>query len=679
MARSFEDWQRLLADAYFVGHAGPTIFFVGDDELVRLCPGTRDAAADLARAVEASISLRSGRTMFRPLLHGYQRWLRSGRESPPPVLPLLAITVLAATRMHSDSQARATNYYLRLAQAILPNAAEASVTSLRDDLREGGAYLDIVEMWKGLDEWIRSKGTGASTIRGDYRLGRIGYALSQALVRTQDRILLTRFFNALGYPPGDAPDAAVIVRALDVWTAGPHNKPSETFRRALLDSDLRPLLAEVLLTLAQSWDGQVLTSDGKRRIAVHLGLDIEAWTAKWLFAVPADTPGTIQCSPPGGQLTTLRAIEGRDYYSSNDAPEVSAETVRSGLRLRGEAYTAEFPPSPVVFLTPDPQTGGWSSTAGLVPYEDHLVAIASEYVHDFQEVLREAAAEGWSLIPQRGSVLLPGFALFRDVRFVNGSALHAALSRLPTLRRIGVSPEIIPRARLVGGLPLATRLSRSCYLVGGEPDLLVPADPQLGKAIVGLDGLHEKLQANGFPLELRRFVGEAGYHEIDADGQRLEFTSVEEDPDPSLPPGVGSIGWDAEGRLVRSGGRPLVCGALVGMDTTESAVVLARRGRDETWLLCDGGATQQIKEPPNSALLSLMNLHSPWFEVLVQPGALWLAQRRGDAWILCALDDMNGINYQLSVDVVAAWKRACADANGMSLWRAQLALAGAAA
>src|SRR5690606_29035216 len=96
--------------------------------------------------------------------------------------------------------------------------------------------------------WIEAQdgAIGASTIRDHPHLQRIGYPLSQALVRQSDRMALTRFFQALDVTPGAVPDARVIAVALDIWTAAAQNRLSEAFMRALGDADLRPLLAIVV-------------------------------------------------------------------------------------------------------------------------------------------------------------------------------------------------------------------------------------------------------------------------------------------------------------------------------------------------------------------------------------------------------------------------------------------------
>ena len=136
--------------------------------------------------------------MFDAVTAAVRGWQAGARDEPPPTLPVLALSVLAATRMHTDARARSSNYYLRLAQALVPGADELVVDQIRLVLRDG-AFIPVVNMWRDLHEWLgeRAGAAGISTIRDHPELTRIGFPLSQALIRRSDRAALTRFFEAL--------------------------------------------------------------------------------------------------------------------------------------------------------------------------------------------------------------------------------------------------------------------------------------------------------------------------------------------------------------------------------------------------------------------------------------------------------------------------------------------------
>lgn len=677
----YEDWQQRLSDAFLFPHQGPTVFFLDEEELNRICPESADAPADLVRAVRSRLALSGGRTLFRPITMAFQHWQRGSQADPPPVLPLMAVSVLAATRMRSDALARSTNYYIRLAQTLTGDLEGTEIETLRDDLREGGAFLDVVEMWRGVHSWIEAQGgkRGTSTIRDHSHLQRIGYPLSQALVRQSDRISLTRFFRALAYFPDHPPTSEVLLRALDIWTVAPQNRLSDSFMRSIADADMRLLLGEVVEAHARAWDGRVLTGDGKLRIGIRLSVDLEKWQTRWLFPVPAAGPDALCLKMPGSQQTiSLVKTAGHDNYATSDAPAVEAANLTSGLRLLGDEYAAEFPAAQVIFLRPDRQTGAWSSEAGILPFEEHLVVIAAEHTTMFKHMLSEAAADGWRLLPQRGSILLPGFALFSNVRFLDGQKLESTLSELPGLRRIGVTTSVIPRSRLVRGLPIASEISATHYLRGGEPDLLLPTAHESGTATVTLDGLTEEIAANGFPLELRRFIKSGGHHNINADGQDLAFTTIDEHPSPEAPAGTATIGWSGNQQLTGADQTFEILGAHAD-GSSDAPTVLVRRGREETWLLHESGHAEKLTEPgppPFLATLEDVTFHLPFFEVPVPQSARWIAQRRSNGWHVAELGTEQLREYLLSIDVIRAWKHACGSPGGKELWELQLSMAG---
>jgi|GEM_PF-3472321 len=680
---TYEDWQQLLAKVFLRPHAGPTVLFLDDNEVCRLTK-VANAASKLAAAVRSRLRLAAGRSMFSPLLMAYRRWQRGPKVEPPPVLPVIAISVLAATRMRSDKAARSTNYYLRLAQTILPDGTDSGLGALRRDLEERGAFLHVVDMWVGLHHWIEGQqgDVGTSTIPEVPHPSRIGYPLSQALVRQSDRASLTRLFQALNLSPGDSPSPETLLRALDLWAEDGRNRLSEAFTGALADSQMRSLLGSVVVAHARAWDGTVVTSEGKQNIAVRLSIDLDTWQTRWLFPVPKGGPRTlVLAGQEESQRVTLSAVEGREYYTDHNAPAVTFSRVCAGFQLRGGESAAVFPPSGLVFFSLDPQTGAWSSVPGMVPYEEHVIAVISQHVVDFRRLLEEAAAEGWRRVPQRRSFLLEGYELFQRVRFFDGQALRNVLSRLPGLRAIGAVSEVVPRAKLVHGLPVASSISAHHYLSGGAPDLLLPFGREHRIATVTLDGRRDRVPANGFPLPLRRFVDEAGRHVVQADGQELVFTTVGEGPDPAPPAGTARLGWTSSGQMSESNqADAAVMGALVS-GITATGTVLGLRGRDESWLLHEDGHGEKVAEPPPPRFLSSIDIefYSPVFEIGAASTARWLAQRRGHLWRLTEIGPASPKHYEVEIDLLDAWKRACIDTNGARLWKMRLQIAGDAA
>lgn len=670
-------WQEMLADYFLVPQDGALVLFIDDDELRKIAPDLEDPAGDLAQTVrEVSSDVRGA--YFGRVARACRVWKGGDRALPPPVLPVLAMTVLAATRMRSDEQALSTNYYRRLAESLEPGACASRLTQLKAEI-DGSAFLEVVEMWSALDEWIDEQAgrVGVSTIRTHERLTRIGYPQSQALLTRSDRAELTRFFAALRISESGLPDENSMLRALEVWTSARANRLGDTFMEALHGADTKGLIAAVVLACAAAWDGQVITRDGRRHIAIRLAIDLEEWTTSWLFPVQdgAAEPIVLGGLIVGEEPVTLTSDPPSRYYAVGNAPLVNIQHITHGLRLRGSDYAAEFPRAEVLIFARDADTGAWSSTSGITPYETHLIAAAGAESAAVSRVLGAAAESGWATRNQRSRPLLPGFVLFEGVRFTGDGALQEALSDEPGLRALGVAPTLIPRARFVRGLPLDRDLAPNHYLLGGEPDLLLPTEEEPRMVALSLGGKEDSVPANGFPFEIRRWPLPEGATEVIAEGQKLSFTLVVESVVDAAPKGTATLGWDENGKLGALTATPKIIGAVVS-GAFAATSVMCRRGRDETWLLLDGGNAQRVVEPSPPAFTSAAgySFAPGYFEVPAPQAARWLAQRSGATWHLSSVALGVPREVRASFDVLGTWARNT-DPSGSALWEIQLGLA----
>lgn len=670
-------WQNTLSDAFLTEQSGALVLFVDDEELRRIAPDLDDPAADLALAVRDASSKSPG-AYFSRIETQHKLWRQGDRTAPPPTLPVLALTVLAATRMRSDGQALSTNYYWRLAESLNPEASHSQLTALRDEVA-GQTFQDVAGMWSSLDKWVAAQGgrVGASTIRTHERLTRVGYPQSQALLTRGDRAELTSFFTALNLSKTSLPDEETMLRALEVWTTRSQNRLGETFMAALKDDKTRGLIAAVVLAFASAWDGHVITRDGRRRIGIRLGIDLDEWTIEWLFPVQDDVESSIVLDGlgPSAEQISLTHQPPYRYYIAEHCPPVSPELVRQGLHLRGRHFAAEFSKADVLIFAQDAQTGAWSTTAGITPFETHIIAAISSESVAVARVLTNAAEDGWTPRRQGTDALLPGFNLFQDVRFKNDKALQGALAEEPGLRLLGVAPTLVPRARFVRGLPLDRDLAPNHYLVGGEPDILLPT-PEVSDAVVlSLNGVEDLIMANGFPFEVRRLRYSEGDVDVVADGQSLRFTLHAESAIEATPVGTGALGWSREGGLTATVEDTQVVGAVVS-GPPDAPVVLGRRGRDETWLLLDGGEALRCAEPglPTFTQRAGFSYEPAYFEVQVRPSAQWLAQRTGLDWQLTRLTPGTPRAVKASFAVLETWART-RDASGATFWTLQLGIA----
>lgn len=632
-------WQEQLASVFFrASRDAPVVLFVDDDELRRLVPDSDHPGLDLASAVTEIVQPQLGADMFGAVSALERVWNRGSRSGPPPTLPVLALSVLAATHMHTDPVWRATNYYRRLAEALLPSASNGVIGQVTTVLR-GHAFLPVADMWVQLHRWIEeSNGAlGRSTIREHPRLKRIGCPLSQAMIRRADRAALTRFFARLGLESDDLPSPRALREYLRIWVSRPRGF-SDAFLDALNDADLQPLLNDVVMGLASAWDGRVITGEGLVRLESAIVLNLKRWTARWAVrSAPNQKEDTLRGSIAGSPVEISVEI---DPYSSlcrcRGFPETTGPAVREGFRLRGNKYIAELPSTKIVVLREDPDANGWISKRSINPYRDHLIAAASDYADVVQRILKRAADDGWRPLRQSPTrPLLSGFVLFSGVTFSDAAALSQVLSFAPGLVRSAIRPDLATRARLVNGLPIARQLGRNHFLLGGEPDLLFPVGEQERSVQATLDGIAQQppFRATGFPIGLRGLGLEAGMHVIEAEHDTLRFALLPAAPAEGEVQGTGRLGWDESGTLGAGHANPAVCGAAIaGVDPL--APVLARRGATRVWMIHSDGQFSAVAEPPpvGGVLGRVAGFAAYYCEIVAPDTAVWLVEERGRNW-----------------------------------------------
>jgi hypothetical protein len=656
-------WQRLLADKFFRRDT-PVVLFIDDEELRRMLPtAEEDPAARLAAAVAEEVDIARGRHMFHRLHQKQADWWRGDRRTPPPTLPLLALTVLAASRMHRDVEAAAHNFYIRLAQALDPEADSTIHQRIRTALREDCAFTWVADMWRTLHDWLTGTGGeyGISTIPEHPGRTRIGYPLSQAILRRADRAELTRFFSALDLRAHGVPPADTLLSQLKLWMSRPRGFGA-AFQEMVRDPVQVNLVAPTIVGLAEHWDGRIVTSEGLRRLEIKLVLDIRRQTARWAIVVADGVDADVLRGEVGGQqyeVPICRDPHGSLYLLGAAVP-VTPQAIRQGLRLQGSRCAAYFTPTTVIVLAEDPDAGAWLSCESVIPYEQHLIAATDDIFAGVERVLKEAAVPGWRIMRQAPArQLLRGWRIFTSVTFNDQGRLDKALSETPLLRSTPVRPDLVARPQLAQGLPLASHLGRNFYLRGGEPDLLLPNGDQARKVDAALDGVGQEppFTALGFPIPLSR-IGplHVGDHEVHVDGERLTFHILDSEPGSGLSR-WGTLGWDEHAELGSDRSSFQVRGADVeGPDDQEP--VLARRGQDETWLLHDDGICQGVREPTAAPVLSRVLTAPPYyFELAPDKTAVWLAQRRGAQWRVRMLRSRRPIFTRLDRQSLALWRQ----------------------
>jgi hypothetical protein len=599
---SYQAWQEVLAEEFFGRqHAGhPTLFYVDDDVERELRHGY-GIEEPLARCVGRFLRLRTAEPYSA--LDDY-RWRRRQQDQGgvPAFLPLLACSVLAATRMVNDGNHRATAYHARFSEL------------LTGDEQQLGShhYESVSRMWQVLASWQHSqKGArGLCTIPAPADLpanrSRIGFAQSQALLSGADRSFMPKFFRSLlehgtTWPlPGETLLAQIEIRGMEQHF-------SKGFRNALPEEEFRPLLARLIGNYAASWDGSdelVPTGVTRAELLVRLDAGRLSWVARLRSA---DQKKRIELK--GGVL--LEQLGDTAYYEVTGLPAPSADTLTRGIRRDGENLVLSRPSSSVLVLARDDVLGVWAATDGFLPGEAHVVLAAPTAQRDVQRLLDKAATTGRSADTSKLPWVPQGWSMHKPVTFDDAVTLRRALQEVQGAVGL-LQPPAQFKLRLEGGLKLAPSLDSRLYLRGGEPQVVLP-DAMEGTGTLLIDGKERpelrKGIATGRPVPLAVLRLEPGRHTVSYAGVELDFATADQavvEPRMTKICGFNVVDGKASmspSLLVEQTVSTGVTGADCTSATTQdaaSAMELCRRDADEVLFAAADGRlwTLEAPEPP---------------------------------------------------------------------------------
>ncbi|MBB1039825.1 MULTISPECIES: hypothetical protein [unclassified Dietzia] len=524
---------------------------------------------------------------------------------------------------------------MRLAQAILPDGSRSQIGDLRYALRERGAFADVAEMWRALDEWIgqNEERVGTSTISANEHLSRIGFPISQAIARKSDKAILTQFFHSAEIFNESLPSAPALIERLRIWAHHQDRGLSWRFVEVLRDPALSTMLEPIVYGWAEGWDGDIVTDRGLKRLNVQLAVDIDAPDAWWVVSAPRGAESDIvEGETTGGEFAALLTPdEYSAFFESEGLPPVRSEDVRRGFQAVGEVYEAHFKPFDFCVMREDADAGGWISVESVEAFEEHLLVVSPTMLISAERLLNGAADSGWRKMESRmAHEVLPGFTIYFGVVFSDETKLMAVLDEVPSSTARSFKGSQRARPRFIEGLPLHRLIDRSTYLAGGEPDLVIPVTEGDREVEVTLDGdRHQTFRASIFPIPLSRFGPYAvGTHTVEADGVCLAFTTMSSAGAEYVPPGVGELGWQ-DGQL-STGSPHQISGGWMG-EEEDPGLVLLQRNALESWLIQNDGSVRRFVEPEPPA--HPLSLPFKYFEIRRDSGA-WLLQRRYSGWIV---------------------------------------------
>lgn len=622
-------WQQALEEVFFSpdwdGH--PVVMYVDDAEAAAL-QERFGLDIPLVEAVKRVVWPDHPKP-YEAIEHYEDKVRERNSDDAPAVLPLLACSVIAATQMANDGQHRASNYHDQFSQLLTE----------RDSVLTSYNYLPIVRMWQRLASWQTQWGAyrGLCTIPSPQDLpsnqSRIGYAISQSILRGTDRRLLPQFFYAVRQRDDAAwpPPGGKLLRWLMYW--GQREKFSPGFRRAMDDPELRPVVERLLGNLANVWDGSPeFVQQGTPR--AELLVQFENRRLGWLARLPRK--GAAEYALPGG--LTLRRLGDTEYYNVDGMKLPDARSLRQGIQLLGKEIAVSRPPSSLVVLRHNTLLDCRASVDRFTPGEEHMILASPEAERDLEAVLQRAASTGKAREAGQLSWVPDGWSLRFRVIFNNAVTLKQAIRDVQGAM-LATQPTPRYKPYLEGGLPLASKFNKRLYLAGGEPDLVLP-DGATGEVLLDGQPPNPPFPPPGEPIRLWTRWLTPGRHTIEVEGSEVTFTTAEGVPDPAEPNEVVGFllaGGSAEAfaTTVRPG-KELIRGAHAGAAGADAVprVVLCRRGAEKTlFVSCDGRAWT-VTEPGAPAWWSRLNdTHSSYyFELELHGPGGWILQRRKGTW-----------------------------------------------
>lgn len=488
-----EDWCSALEERFFSERSArlPVLFFIDEQVLGDIYQAEAgEAVASVIETVRRRLGQPGNHNgYFHRIEREGRRWKLNGASGSPPFLDLLAVCVLAATRMGTGDYAP-HNYYAQL-RGLLTITEEGTPNGFGDSLD----YLWSVYSW-WLDE--RLEGTrGVSTVIENAPFTHIGRPLSQTLFLGSDIRRLDDFFRWIQLDPDEEVDEDVLILYFRAWA--PEESLSVGANRLLQDKQFWPTLGRILGAYAQHWDGTRFDRTSTRAAALRVLVRLRRPGSVSLQALQPDGYPDRVAGGLGGAPCSAAAEDGVFVVGANDPRQL----LRGGT-LGDDLCRLTFSGGEVHVLQLDEELGGWASVSAFVPGERHFVLAAPSAAEQVRQQL-----ERWSTEPvtaQRAPGPFAEWSLYGDIVLHGHEQLEGVLAgRRPTLKH---------RFALRGGLPLPLAGS---YLSGGAPDVWLPPTTE-DTLWLALDGQHISNRAEKVRLADHLSEIDATSHVVDYGG-----------------------------------------------------------------------------------------------------------------------------------------------------------------
>lgn len=428
----------------------------------------------------------------------------------PPYIGLLALTVLAASRMTRTKGYSSSNYYVHLRELL-------DVKRINEQDKD---RLD--SFWLGLNDFLAST-RGKVSISTYSHFRHIGFPLSQIFLRRADIERFPEFFEWADLTSHQLGDNATLHRRFIDWTklttCHLNNHFYDFISSDFFDSDSQILLLNILRQEYRRWrarkPGETPVGGGgtvNRQRAMTLWYEDDrmgSFELRLVAEYPGEAPSEDEVAkfiPAWGAIEVdVNPNTRRIVVPVPEEKVIEILTNGVSANLCGVNYRL-IPQKTWIFGPSD--WAGLESTDNLSFGNKHVIIADAEVAEAVSNFFRAYAEQGWFCDPLPG-----GLKIFQAVRIQKKGISTPADDRLKRL-----VPKLQLTTRWEGGI----RLSHRTWMHGFEPSLYVqaPADTMNVKLDCDvIQVIHESFTR----IDLRGRGLEVGEHTLTVGPKSLQF------------------------------------------------------------------------------------------------------------------------------------------------------------
>lgn len=617
------------------------LLFVDEEKLASLVPHGTDPVQSLRDAIGDYVVV-SPDNQFGPVQRILKAWRKTDQRVAPPILPVLAMCVLAATKMDNSLGQRSSNYYAPLAELLVGKPDEEVAEALRTQDCETLSYF-----WMVLNKWVEEqKGrVGFSTIRTVGNNRHIGYPLSQSILKETDKRLLFQFFDEIDLPVNRSVNVNRVMESLEKWVVNRQGF-SRRLRLSLERSPDRQALEQLIIKLVsirvgdENWRDAAISEPLKG--TVTLALD-EDWS-EWFLLLNLNKPGNLsRFFWDSRELRIEDSDNAQMKYGYLNEP-VNLSSLNRGFSVTNSVSTFNRQPFGALLMEKNHTLQAWVETKTIFPGKVYKVLANEREIKRLRGLLPDVLKFNK---PTSLDDILGSFHVTRDIRIdtpFEANRLSSVLDLRTSISRVKIS-----HAKLEGGLKLSSNKIQHLYFVGGEPDLyfqdLIPAKTY--PVLINGEALDLEVR-NGHSLQLRDLKLPEGKHRVETVNSIFHFQTSKK---PFEMTEISSLGRDSLDAYLPQ---------LAEEEYQRESPLLLRRNCKTSIFLLRGGSTHVVREPGKVTLAwdSSLTFYTTKFEVEdVPPKAHYVAQLYRGKWEVKDLRSVDETDHTVpgSLDLAHQW------------------------